>query len=163
ISGNHPRIFTIADSAEALLVDWDPPEELLTTAQLVLSWLTVHLSWMPNRSIDGLRATLERWGVPDHPWARVAYTMFVEAERGDVPAGLRFFDEALTSVAPVEGLEFNGLSPWVLLAASGSLAARVRYGSTPTDRRRAVELRDLLVEQHLDHSEGGDLPYLDFP
>ena len=36
ISGNHPRIFTIADSAEALLVDWDPPEELLTTAQLVV-------------------------------------------------------------------------------------------------------------------------------
>ncbi|MEO6512060.1 MAG: AAA family ATPase, partial [Nocardioides sp.] len=57
MSGNHPRIFTIADSAEALLVDWDPPEDLLTTAQLVASWLVVHLSWMPNRSIDGLRAT----------------------------------------------------------------------------------------------------------
>ena len=83
--------------------------------------------------------------------------------RGDVGGGLRFFDEALTSVAPVEGLEFDGLSPWVLLAASASLVARVRYGSTPADRRRAVELRDLLVEQHLEHSDGGDLPYLDFP
>ena len=315
ISGNHPRIFTIADSAESLLVGWDPPAELLTTAQLVLSWLMVHLSWMPNRSIDGLRATLERWGVPHHPWARVAYTMFVEAERegalvdervaamareadpvtaqmgllwaglisensgdiaksaayareglthppltpylegalhaqlaqlamsagdhdsaarhadiavpilrrlhadddaralqliavmntlldgdpdtaermlaelegetadarlgsqmalaaaraelalarGDVPNGLRFFDEALTSVAPVEGLEFDGLSPWVLLAASASLVARVRYGTTQADRLRAVELRDMLVEHHLDHSEGGDMPYLDFP
>ena len=80
-----------------------------------------------------------------------------------MPNGLRFFDEAVTSVAPVEGLEFNGLSPWVLLAASASLVARVRYGSTPTDRVRAVELRDMLVEQHLDHSEGDDLPYLDFP
>jgi predicted ATPase/DNA-binding SARP family transcriptional activator len=314
ISGNHPRIFTIADSAEALLVDWDPPEELLTTAQLVLSWLTVHLSWMPNRSIDGLRATLERWGVPDHPWARVAYAMFVETEdgrpvdervaamareadpvtaqmgllwaalisenssdlarsaayareglthppltpylegalhgqlaqlamssgdhdsaarhadiavpilrrlhadddarsllliafmntlldgdldgaeemlaeleaesadprlgsqmalcaaraelalvRGDVPTGLRYFDDALTSVAPVEGLEFAGMSPWVMLAASGSLVARVRYGSTPADRVRAAELRDLLVDQHLEHADSGDLPYLDFP
>ena len=316
ISGNHPRIFTIADSAEMLLVDWDPPEDLLTTAQLVLSWLTVHLSWMPNRSIDRLRAALERWGVPDHPWARVAYTMFVEAERdgvpvdervadmarrsgdpvtaqmgmlwaglvsensgdiaksaayareglthppltpylegalhaqlaqlgmsvgdhesatrhadiavpilrrlhadddarslqliafmntlldgdpdaaeamladlegesvdarlssqmgvaaaraelalarGDVSAGLRFFDEALTSVAPIEGFEFNGISPWVLLAAAGSLVARVRYGSTPADRRRAVELRDLLAQHHLDHVADGELPYLDFP
>ena len=315
ISGNHPRIFTIADSAEALLVDWDPPEELLTTAQLVVSWLTVHLSWMPNRSIEGLRATLERWGVPDHPWARVAYAMFVDAgregepvdervaamarrsgdpvtaqmgllwaglvsensgdiakstayareglthppltpylegalhaqlaqlamsagdhesaarhadiavpilrrlhadddarslqliafmnnlldgdpdaaeamladlegepadarlgsqmamaaaraelalARGDVAAGLRYFDQALTSVAPVEGLEFNGLSPWVLLAASGSLVARVRYGSSPADRRRAVELLDVLMQHHLDAAEG-ELPYLDFP
>ncbi len=315
ISGNHPRIFTIADSAEALLVDWDPPSDLLVTAQLVLSWLTVHLSWMPNRSIDGLRATLARWGVPDHPWARVAYAMFVEPEqdgvpvdervaamaraadpvtaqmgllwaglisensgdiakssayareglthppltpylegslhaqlaqlamsagdhetaakhadiavpilrklhadddarallliafmntlldgdpegaeamlaeleaesadprlgsqmamaaaraelalaRGDVASGLRSFDEALTSVAPIEGLEFSGISPWVMLAASGSLVARVRYGSTPADRHRAVELRDLLVEQHLGHSNSADLPYLDFP
>ena len=39
----------------------------------------------------------------------------------------------------------------------------MRYGSAPADRLRAVELRDLLVEQHLDHSEGGDLPYLDLP
>ena len=81
ISGNHPRIFTIADSAEALLVHWDPPEDLLTTAQLVLSWLAAHLSWMPNRSIDGLRSTIESWGVPEHPWARVAYAMFVDAAR----------------------------------------------------------------------------------
>jgi predicted ATPase/DNA-binding SARP family transcriptional activator len=315
VTGNHPRIFTIADSAEALLVDWDPPEELLTTAQLVVSWLTVHLSWMPNRSIDGLRATLERWGAPGHPWARVAYTMFVEPDvvgqsvdervatmaraadpataqmgllwaglisensgdiaksaayareglthhpltpylegslhaqlaqlamsagdhdtaaqhadiavpilrrlhadddarslqliafmntlldgdpegaeamlaeledenadarlgsqmamaaaraelavsRGDIAAGLRFFDDALTSVAPVEGLEFDGISPWVMLAAAASLVARVRYGSSPADRARAVELRDVLVDQHLGHVEDGSLPYLDFP
>ena len=38
----------------------------------------------------------------------------------------------------MEGLEFGGLSPWVLLAASGSLVARVRYGSSPADRRRAA-------------------------
>jgi predicted ATPase/DNA-binding SARP family transcriptional activator len=320
ISGNHARVFTIADSAEALLIDWDPPDELLTTAQLVLSWLTVHLSWMPHRSIDGLRAALERWGVPEHPWARVAYAMFVEPDRdgqsvdqpvdervadmarrsgdpvtaqmgllwaglvsensgdiatsaayareglthppltpylegalhaqlaqlgmsagdheeasrhaaiavpilrrlhadddarslqliafmntlldgdtdaaesmlvdlegepadarmgsqmgmaaaraelalarGDVATGLRFFDQALTSVAPIEGLEFNGISPWVLLAASGSLVARVKYGSTAADRRRTLELRDILTQPHLEQTDDGELPYLDFP
>ena len=54
-----------------------------------MSWLTVHLSWMPNRSIEGLRATLERWGVPDHPWARVAYAMFVDAGREGEPVDER--------------------------------------------------------------------------
>ena len=315
ISGNHPRIFTIADSAEALLVDWDPPEEMLTTAQLVLSWLTVHLSWMPHRSIDGLRATLERWGEPTHPWARVAFTMFVEPERDDEPMdervaamaraasdpvtpqmgllwaalvsensgdiaksaayaregltytpltpylegalhsqlaqlamsagehataarhariaipilhrlhagddarslqvvramdrlldgdtdaaerildvaegeypdarlgsqmvlaaaraeialargevadGLRLFDEALASVARLDGLEFGAISPWVLLAASGSLIARVRYGTSPADRARAAELRDVLLEQPIG-SERWELPYMDLP
>ncbi len=34
ITGNHPRIFTIADAAEAVLADWDPPDELRTTARL---------------------------------------------------------------------------------------------------------------------------------
>ena len=28
ITGNHPRVFAIADGAEAALADWDPPEEL---------------------------------------------------------------------------------------------------------------------------------------
>ena len=92
-------------------------------------------------------------------WAELALA------RGDVPAGLRLFDEALMSVAPTEGLDFGGLrlSPWVLLAASGSLVARVRYGTTPADRRRAIELRDLLMEHYVDAALDGELPYPDFP
>ncbi len=315
ISGNHPRIFTIADAAESLLVDWEPSEEVRPAAQLGISWLIVHLSWMPHRSIDGLRAALARWGEPEHPWARVAYAMFVEeghprervdervaalgraadpvtsqmallwaalisensgelaqagdyareglthgpltpylegalhaqlsqlamsagdyatasqhadiaypilrrlhagddarslkvitamgqlldgdvdaavrvldeigteavephhgsqmvvlaarAEvalaRGDVATGLRLFDEALVSVAPIEGIDIAGLSPWVLLAASAALVARVRHGHGPDDEGRARELRDLLVGQHELASKDGGLPYLDFP
>ena len=34
ITGNHPRIFAIADAAEAALADWDPPAELRGAAQM---------------------------------------------------------------------------------------------------------------------------------
>jgi len=313
ISGNHARVFAIADAAEALLADWEPTEEPRLAAQLGLSWLIVHLSWMPHRSIDDLRATLARWGVPEHPWARVAYEMFVVEDaarvderlaslaqsadpptaqmallwaslvsenagelgvaaayardglahppltpylegalhsqlaqlamsagdhktasrhaaiafpimrrlhagddayslrvisaigrildgdadaaerildeiehdgvekrmgagmvlqvaraevalaRGNVATGLTAFDAAVEAVRLPEGAEFGGLSPWVLLAASGSLVARVRYARGPEDEARARELRDLLVEQHGLTSVDGALPYLDFP
>jgi hypothetical protein len=83
--------------------------------------------------------------------------------RGDVATGLRLYDEAVDSVARVEGIEFGGLSPWVMLAASASLVARVSVGSTVEDRRRAAELRDILLEQHIGGDTGGALPYLDFP
>jgi len=313
ITGNHPRVFAIADAAEAALVDWDPPDELRATAQIVVSWLVVHLSWMPHRSIDALRATLGRWGTPEHPWARVAFAMFVEDDeeptdvrvaaladhadpvtaqmallwaalvaenagdvaaatryareglthvpltpyleaslygqlaqlalalgdhesaaehaavawpilkqlqadddarsmriitsmlpmqrgdldeaeriidavaadgvetrlgsqmillsgraelalaRGDVRAGLRLFDEAIASVEPVDGIDFGGLSPWVLIAASGSLVARVHHGSTAADERRARELRDVLAEQQTNVTALAEFPYQDFP
>ncbi len=55
ITGNHPRIFAVADAAEAVLTDWDPPAELLGAAQQAVAWLIVHLSWMFGRPLDGLR------------------------------------------------------------------------------------------------------------
>jgi predicted ATPase/DNA-binding SARP family transcriptional activator len=314
ITGNHPRVFAIADGAEAALADWDPPEELRSTAQIVVSWLVVHLSWMPHRSIDTLVASLARWGEPQRPWAKVVHMLFVdegapgesaaervaslaedgdtvtaqmallwaslvsentgdvalatryareglehrpltpyleaslhaqlaqlamvlgeharaaqhaeaawpilvqlhadddaramrvgsamlpllegdlaraerildeitddgreavlgsqmillaaraelELARGDVQAGLRLFDDAVASVA-VDGLDFGGLSPWVLIAASGSLVARVRYGSTAADERRALEMRELLLTEGTDESSSFGQPFQDFP
>jgi predicted ATPase/DNA-binding SARP family transcriptional activator len=313
ITGNHPRIFTIADSAEALLSDWDPPEDLRETAQVAASWLIVHLSWMPHRSVEPLRSTLTRWGSPTHPWARVAQAMFVEdsdvpadervaaladdgdlataqmallwaalvaensgdveaaaryardglargpltpyleaslhgqlsqlamlvgdhrtaaehaaiawpllqelrayddarsmqgatalwpllqgdfetAERiidemdrggaepklgsqmirlgaraelalarGDAETGLRLFDEALASIRPVDGVDLGALSPWVMIAASGSLVARVRYGRSDADEARARELADVLREVELTARTGNEVLYHDFP
>ena len=316
ITGNHPRIFTIADAAEALLADWDPPEQLRTTAQLVASWLVVHLSWMPHRSVETLRAALARWGEPTHPWARIAHAMFVDDDsvpadqrvaalaeggepvtaqmallwaallaenageiavaaayaregltrtpltpyleaslhgqlaqlamnlgdyrtaaehaevawpilarlhadddarairaatviwpllegdydtaerviaeidtlgepmlgsqmvmlsaraelalaRGEVADGLRLFDQALASVRPVDGVDLGGMNPWVLIAASASLVARVRYGTTGADEARARELVDVLAAQDAGSRAGGlgdnEVPYQDFP
>ncbi|MBF4769059.1 AAA family ATPase [Nocardioides agariphilus] len=313
ITGNHPRIFTIADAAEALLADWDPPEQLRTTAQLIASWLIVHLSWMPHRSVDTLRAALARWGEPTHPWARIAHAMFVDDDpgvptdqrvaalaegsdpvtaqmallwaaliaensgdiavaatyaregltrqpltpyleaslhgqlaqlamnlgdyrtaaehaevawpildrlhadddarairaatiiwpllegdfetaerviaetdtlgeptmgsqmvllsaraelalaRGEITDGLRLFDEALASVRPIEGLDLGGLNPWVLIAASASLVARVRHGTTAADETRARELVDVLAAQETGARTDNELPDQDFP
>ena len=86
----------------------------------------------------------------------------LELARGDVQAGLRLFDEAVASVV-VDGLDFGGLSPWVLIAASGSLVARVRYGSTAADERRALEMRDLLMTEGTDESSPFGRPFQDFP
>jgi hypothetical protein len=220
ITGNHPRIFTIADAAETLLADWDPPEHLRTTAQLVASWLIVHLSWMPHRSVEALRAALARWGEPSHPWTRIAHAMFVDESevatdqrvaalaegadpvtaqmallwaaliaeidtlgeptmgsqmvmlsaraelalaRGEIADGLRLFDQALASVRPVEGLDLGDLNPWVLIAASASLVARVRHGTTDADAARARELVDVLATQDTGARADNALPYQDFP
>jgi predicted ATPase/DNA-binding SARP family transcriptional activator len=313
ITGNHTRIFTIADAAESVLADWDPPEHLLVSAQVVAAWLVVHLSWMPHRSIDALASALARWGEPTHPWARIAYAMFVvddpevptdqrvaaladgsdpataqmallwaslvaensgvvepaaryaregldrgpltpyleaslhgqltqlamvvgdyreaarhaeiawpilerlravddarairaatvisplldgdfdaaerviadmdrggepqlgsqmvllcaRAElalaRGQVDDGLRLFDEALASVRPVEGVELGALNPWVLIAGSGALVARVRHGSSAADQDRAGELVALLGEHERDAVAEGEVLYQDFP
>jgi hypothetical protein len=86
----------------------------------------------------------------------------LELARGDVQAGLRLFDDAVASVA-VDGLDFGGLSPWVLIAASGSLVARVRHGSTAADERRALEMRDLLLTEGTDESSPFGRPFQDFP
>jgi hypothetical protein len=82
---------------------------------------------------------------------------------GDVDTGLRLYDEALDSVRPVEGLDLGGISPWVLIAASGSLVARVRHGRTDADEARARELVGVLVEQEYGARVDNELPYQDFP
>jgi hypothetical protein len=83
--------------------------------------------------------------------------------RGRVADGLRLFDEALASVERVEGMDFGGpLSPWVMLAASASMVARLRFGTTAADAERADELFDMLVRES-GTVVRGDLPYTDFP
>jgi predicted ATPase/DNA-binding SARP family transcriptional activator len=77
ITGNHPRVFAVADAAEETLAGWDPPEELRATAQEAAALLLLHLSWIPDRPSTGLRAAMERWGEPRTSWARAAWAMFV--------------------------------------------------------------------------------------
>ncbi len=68
----------------------------------------------------------------------------VALARGDVEGGLGLFEDALAAVSDVELPEL-GMTPWVLIAASATLVARVRH-LTGTDDPRSVELRDLLVD-----------------
>ena len=77
ITGNHPRVFAVADATEEALVGWDPSDDLRPAAQEAAALLQVHLSWIPDRSFTALRAAMERWGEPRAGWARAAWAMFV--------------------------------------------------------------------------------------
>ena len=82
VSGNHPRVFTVADAVEDVLVGWDPPPELRSAAHEAASLILIHLSWVHDRRFDGLTDAMRRWGEPETPWSRAAYAMFVEPGPG---------------------------------------------------------------------------------
>ncbi len=80
--------------------------------------------------------------------------------RGDVRGGLARYDAALDSVLQLPPGQAMAVTPWLLLAASGSLVAHVLHAADAEGIARARVLRDLLVEQN---AAGGNLPYLDLP
>jgi len=80
--------------------------------------------------------------------------------RGDVRGGLARYDAALDSVLQLPPGQAMAVTPWLLLAASGSLVAHVLHAADADAIARARVLRDLLVEQS---AAGGNLPYLDLP
>ncbi|MGL4175830.1 MAG: hypothetical protein ACRCSN_07100, partial [Dermatophilaceae bacterium] len=69
--------------------------------------------------------------------------------RGRTTEAFTLFDDAVLAVADAD--DFAGLrdqptlTPWLLLAASAALVARVRFGSDEADRARATQLRDVLA------------------
>jgi predicted ATPase/DNA-binding SARP family transcriptional activator len=85
ITGNHARIFAVADAAAELLSEWDPADHAeLEAAFEATALMLVHLSWIPERDTRDLRAAMERWGHPEHPWPRAMYAMFVDDDDRDV-------------------------------------------------------------------------------
>lgn len=79
ITGNHPRVFALAEAAERMLEQWVPPPELVHATQSALGILLSHLGIMQDRQVETLVAAMARLGPPDEPWARATYAMFVEA------------------------------------------------------------------------------------
>jgi len=79
ITGNHPRVFALAEGVERLLRRWDPPPELVPATQSCLAVILTHLGALQDRSLNALVATMRRLGAPSDPWARTTYAMFVEA------------------------------------------------------------------------------------
>lgn len=85
LTGNHARIFALADATQNLLAEWDPRDAserrvAFETAALLL----IHLSWIPGRDTDDVRRAMLRWGEPDDPWARAAHAMFLVDDDRDV-------------------------------------------------------------------------------
>ena len=93
ITGNHARIFAIVDGVEPLLHDWEPPTGLPDDRRARRAADgPPELAAGPSSTGSG---PARRWGVPEQPWARVAYAMFVEAVDDPVPAL-----DALADTAP---------------------------------------------------------------
>jgi predicted ATPase/DNA-binding SARP family transcriptional activator len=80
VTGNHPRLFAIAELAQRLLVEWEPTPDLTRAASDTLSLLMIYSDFLGAGVDRGLITALERLGVPATPWSRAVYAMFVEAD-----------------------------------------------------------------------------------
>ena len=91
VTGNHPRIFSIAELARGLFLDHEPSPALAPVASDALCMLLVYADFLGAGTDQALVAVLERLGRPASPWSRAVYAMFIEAEGRDdrVPVLLR--------------------------------------------------------------------------
>ena len=133
ITGNHPRVFALAEGAERMLERWVPPPELVPATQQALGILLSHLGILQSRSVGTLVAAMARLGPPEEPWARATYAMFVEATDESQRSGavLRMADDENAATA-VMGLQWAA----VLAENEGDIADATRHA------RRAMALAD---------------------
>jgi predicted ATPase/tetratricopeptide (TPR) repeat protein len=80
VTGNFPRFLAMADLAERVLVDWDPPPELTEVTGEAVALVLVHLGFLRPDGVDDLVAVMKALPEPSQPWSRVARAMFVEAD-----------------------------------------------------------------------------------
>ena len=62
ITGNHPRFFALADVAEQVLADWEPPPELVQVTADALGLLVVHIGFLRPEGVGGLVEAMARLG-----------------------------------------------------------------------------------------------------
>ncbi|MCW2846338.1 MAG: Signal transduction response regulator / Disease resistance protein, partial [Marmoricola sp.] len=133
ITGNHPRVFSLADGAERMLEEWVPPPELVPITQNALGILLSHLGVLQNRDVDSLVAAMERLGRPEEPWALATYAMFVDArQESDRTAAMLRMAESPDRATAVMALQWAA----VLAENDGQIAAAASYA------RLAMELVD---------------------
>jgi tetratricopeptide (TPR) repeat protein len=76
ITGNNARFFVLADLAERVLVDFDPPPELVQVTLEAIGLLVVHIGFLRPDGADELASVMTRLGTPEQPWARVIHALF---------------------------------------------------------------------------------------
>ncbi len=76
ITGNNARFFVLADLAERVLVDFEPPPELVQVTLEAVGLLVVHIGFLRPDGVDDLASVLARLGTPEQPWARVIHALF---------------------------------------------------------------------------------------
>ena len=76
ITGNHPRFFALSDLAQQVLLDWEPPPELVQVTLEAVALLLIHVGFLRPEEVGDLQAQLDRLGVPEQPWTRVIRSVF---------------------------------------------------------------------------------------
>jgi predicted ATPase/DNA-binding SARP family transcriptional activator len=106
VTGNHPRIFSIAERGRRLLVEWEPTPELATVGADALSLLTIYSEFLGAGVDRELVDALRRLGEPTSPWSRAVYAMFVESDdpdrRTEVLADLATRSDRPTALAALQ-------------------------------------------------------------
>ena len=83
VTGNFPRFVAMADLAERLLLDWEPPPELVEVTGEAVALVLVHLGFLRPGGVEDLTMIMRRLPEPSQPWSRVARVMFVDAASPD--------------------------------------------------------------------------------
>ncbi|KQU67532.1 BTAD domain-containing putative transcriptional regulator [Phycicoccus sp. Root101] len=125
MTGNHARIFALADATQNVLADWDPRDDTERSAAFeTAGLLLIHLSWIRGRDTSDLRQAMLRWGPSRDPMALAAHAMFVEGEGGDVASRV----VELTADEPDPG-RVAMLLLWAAISAEnvGDVAAAVAH------------------------------------
>jgi len=131
VTGNHPRIFSVAELARRLFLDHEPSPGLATVAADALSLLLVYADFLGAGSDPSLVVVLERLGPPTSPWSRAVYTIFVEVDGTDdrIPALLRLAERGDRDTA-LAALQWAA----VLAENEGELAEAASYVDRALDQ-----------------------------
>ena len=122
VTGNHPRIFAIAELAQRRLAEWEPTPELAAVGADALSLLLVYADFLGAGVDTGLVGALERLGEPSSPWSRAVYAMFVDTDspegRPQVLLDLAERGDRATSMAALQWASVLAENEGELVAAS---------------------------------------------
>jgi predicted ATPase len=79
VTGNYPRFLAMADLAERMLVDWEPPPGMVDVTVEAVALVLVHLGFLRPDGVDDLTTVMRGLPEPSQAWSRVARAMFLDA------------------------------------------------------------------------------------
>jgi predicted ATPase/DNA-binding SARP family transcriptional activator len=158
--GDHHRAARHAEVAWPLL------ERIHSTTDAYSLQVATAIAPLLDGDVDEAEALLERFGPPDGEVAQTGARLTWQTAQAELALARGRHAEAIRRYDAIVDLVTDGepgpaTSPWVVLAASAALVARVRHG-TETPDPRADELRDLVAGPG-DRTPEGTLWFTDLP
>ncbi|MDR7254132.1 putative ATPase/DNA-binding SARP family transcriptional activator [Nocardioides sp. BE266] len=141
--GEHER------AAEHAAVAWPVLERIHSLTDAYSLQVATAISPLLDGRVEEAEALLETFGPPDGDTAQMGARLTWYAAQAELALAKGDYEEALGRYDAVVGLVTDveggpATSPWLALAASAALVARVRHGSLGPDPR-ADELRDVVA------------------